>query len=259
MLEIAHALCSECGTRSRNEDVVRVFRDGARWAAVLADGAGGHRDGAEAARRAVDAVERALMNAGGRFDPQQLDDAVQAAHASVKADQQDAQGSERMLSTIVVLWIDAESGRALWSHVGDSRLYRCRHGRTEMLTPDDSVVQRMLDAGLLTAEQAMRHPHRNQLIAALGIEDDIEPHTTDSFQVLEEGDAYLLCSDGWWGSLSEHDIGRQFAVAETPEAWLMNMRRHVASSARDDQDNHSAVAMWMGDVHDVTRPGSLGP
>jgi serine/threonine protein phosphatase PrpC len=96
-----------------------------------------------------------------------------------------------------VLWIDQTASRALWAHVGDSRLYRIRHGLVDMVTTDDSVVQRMTQTGLITAEQARRHPQKNQLLAALGAEGEIEPHTVARPVELADGDAFLLCSDGW--------------------------------------------------------------
>src|SRR5207253_883810 len=125
-----------------NEDRVSVFRDGAQWFAVLADGAGGHRDGAQASRRVVDELETALHDAEGRFAPDALSHAVLSAHAQLRLHQAPGDGLDRMHSTVVVLWIDTSSGQALWSHVGDSRLYRARRGALSLLTSDDSVVQR---------------------------------------------------------------------------------------------------------------------
>ena len=171
MLDISVATCSERGQREDNEDRVGVCRAGSQWIAVLADGAGGHHDGAEASRRAVESLELALHDAGPEFNGAALTRAVLAAHWHVVGGQAGAQGRERLHTTVVVLWIDAASGTALWSHVGDSRLYVARRGALRLLTSDDSVVQRLVEAGLLTAEQALAHPNKNQLVAALGIEE----------------------------------------------------------------------------------------
>src|SRR6185369_7678306 len=122
-LDVAVASRSELGQRRSNEDNVRICRAGDRWVAIVADGAGGHRGGAEASRRAVDALEAALCADGTHFDADALTAGVLAAHADVfAAAQRNVHGAARMHSTVVVLWIDLQSASALWSHVGDSRL-----------------------------------------------------------------------------------------------------------------------------------------
>jgi serine/threonine protein phosphatase PrpC len=249
---IAAAARSERGTRQANEDATCVLQDDGLWVAVLADGAGGHRDGAEASRRAVAQLESALHRASPPFEAGSLTGAVLAAHASVRAGLQ-AEGVDHMHSTIVVLWIDAALG-ALWSHVGDSRLYRARGGRVDLMTVDDSVVQRMVEAGLLTPEQALSHPRKNQLVAALGIAEELQPHTVALPVPIEEGDAFLLCSDGWWNGLDDDCIAGTLAQARSPDDWLDAMRRRIESLALPRQDNFSAIALWIGDAGEVTRP-----
>jgi len=66
------------------------------------------------------------------------------------------------------------------------------------VTQDDSVVQRMVDAGYLTPEEALTHPKKNQLLAAMGAEGGVEPNTIERHMAVEDGDAFLLCPDGWW-------------------------------------------------------------
>src|SRR5205814_7115590 len=157
VLDISMASRSERGRRECNEDKLRIGRDGPLWLAVLADGAGGHRGGAEAAQRAVDQLEAALHEHAPAFSAEALTQAVLSAHVQVR-DQDRTGGLDRMHSTVVALWIDSRRDCALWSHVGDSRLYRVRRGTLSQLTADDSVVQRMVDAGLLTPQQAQAHP-----------------------------------------------------------------------------------------------------
>ena len=253
MLGIAISCASERGQRASNEDQVRVCREGAQWLAVLADGAGGHRGGAEAARRTVEHVPQALQGQGVRFAPDALTNAVIATHRHVRSGQQEGGSSGRMHSTLVVLWIDAEGGRALWSHVGDSRLYRVRRGALRLLTSDDSLVQRMVDAGLLTHAQALVHPYRNQLVAALGIEGEVEPHTLPDAAPLEPGDAFLLCSDGWWGTLDDACILASLGDADSPQEWLQAMQHCIEARAQEHQDNFSAIAAWVGQRVEVVQ------
>ena len=242
--DIAMAGRSGCGARRRNEDEWRTGAGDRCWA-VLADGAGGLRDGAVAARCVVEQLEAGLSAPGAAFAPQTLTQAVAAAHERLRRSQQGVAGLERMHATVVALWIDAPGRRVLWSHVGDSRLYRLRQGAVELLTRDDSLVQQLRDAGLLTERQALQHPHRNQLMAALGMAEDVEPHTLPEAAALEPGDAYLLCSDGWWGALEPQDLADALAQADSVEAWLEAMCARIEAHAAPGQDNFTAVGVWV--------------
>jgi serine/threonine protein phosphatase PrpC len=246
MLAIETASRSEIGQRSNNEDRVAVCHDGNRWLAVLADGAGGHRGGAEAAHFAVEYVQQALRRADQPFGSDALTEAVVAAHRYVLEAQHSGAGPRGMHTTLVALWIDAGQGRALWTHVGDSRLYAVRRGALRQLTSDDSAVQRMVDAGLLNSQQALVHPLKNQLLTALGVEGEIEPHTQPCAVRLEPGDAFLLCSDGWWAGLNEAGILGSLADADSPDEWLEAMQATIASQRQPRQDNFSAIAAWVG-------------
>lgn len=252
MLAIDIATRSEQGRRDYNEDDLRHGRAGWTWYAVLADGAGGHQRGAEAAERSVNHIEATLREANTRFDPDTLGEAVRGAHADLQRNQGGGSGLRRMHATIVTLWLDARAGLALWAHVGDSRLYRLRHGVVDHVTVDDSVVQRMVDAGLITPEQAREHPHKNQLVAALGIEDDVDPHTLGTPVSIEDGDAYLLCTDGWWESLDDNAIAHTLAHANSPHDWLDRMQAQIEARAKSKQDNFSAIAVWVGDPAQTT-------
>ena len=259
--DIAMASCSEPGQRDANEDAlctgqVEVDRHATNYA-VLADGAGGHERGAEAARRVVEGVEAGLRLGQGQgqtaFAPAGLSGVLRAVHAELQQLQDGAQGRARMHATVVVLWLDTAHDRALWSHVGDSRLFRLRYGAVDRVTADDSVVQRLLERGVLTTEQAQTHPLKSQLLAAMGMQDSVEPHTIDTPQRLEDGDAFLLCSDGWWGALSDAELAATLADADTPQAWLDAMRRLILARATPRQDNFSAIAVWVSDPLESTR------
>ncbi len=253
MLDITLASRSELGRRKSNEDDLRCGGADLRWYAVLADGAGGHEHGAEASRRAVTHIEDSLADAAPPFTPEHLTQSVRAAHAELQSRQPGAQGLARMHTTVVVLWIDGRAERALWSHVGDSRLYRLRHGQVDVITRDDSVVQRMVDGGLLRPEEARTHPQKNQLIAALGVDDAVDPHTVPQGVAIDDGDAFLLCSDGWWEPLSDADIARTLNDADTVQEWLDLMQQQIEHRASPKQDNFSAIAVWVGDVAQATR------
>lgn len=252
---IAAATRSERGMRETNQDATCVLQDEGHWVAVLADGAGGHCDGAEASRRAVAKLDAALHRAAPSFEAGSLTRAILAAHEHVREDLA-SPGTDHRHSTVVVLWIDTTRG-VLWSHVGDSRLYRVRGGRVDLLTVDDSVVQLLVDAGMLAPEDASSHPRKNQLVAALGIDDELHPHTVSLPEPIEEGDAYLLCSDGWWNGVDDACITQTLSQSGSPGAWLDAMCCRIEALAVPRQDNFSAIGVWIGDAGDaaeVTRP-----
>jgi serine/threonine protein phosphatase PrpC len=254
-LEIEIASCSEAGARERNEDHLQHGALPAGWYAVLSDGAGGHDNGALASDLAVRLAAHELVarTQQAPLPREALAEIVLGAHAAISGRQRDLRGAQRMHATLVVLWIDRATQQATWSHVGDSRLYVLRRGRVRQVTRDDSVVQSLVDAGLLAPHQARTHPHRHQITAALGSDEPIEPHLCDAALELSDGDAFLLCSDGWHDELDVADIESSFAMAGSAAEWLVAMRERLRQRQRPDQDNLSAIAVWVGDPAAVTR------
>jgi serine/threonine protein phosphatase PrpC len=101
------------------------------------------------------------------------------------------------------------------AHVGDTRCYIISNRETMQITRDHSQVQEMVDAGLLTPEQARKHPSRNVITRVLGYyqEVSIDNHNLKLFQ----GDNILLCSDGLWGVLSDQKITEVVLSVKSPE------------------------------------------
>lgn len=246
MPQIATVERSFVGGRSANEDCTAIARRGDHLCLVLSDGAGGHAQGAIAARIAVDKV-LAGFRARPPADGDDLAELLLDAHDAVLAAQRESHTpAGAMHATIVVLLIDAGSGTALWGHVGDSRLYVLRRGAVLAVTRDDSVVQWMVDAGYLGAEQARDHPRKNKLLAALGADTDLSPNICARPLPLQEGDAFLLCSDGWWEGLQGGDIEAELDQAASLDAWMDAMAAAIARDAAPRHDNYSAIGCWIG-------------
>lgn len=252
MMRIRIAASTDPGARRGNEDDMRWGATPSGHYAVLADGAGGHSRGAEASRHAVECMERLLRDETMAFLPSNLSQVVRLAHSELQHHQDSERLEARMHTTVVALWIDAEARHALWTHVGDSRLYRIRQARCELLTEDDSVVQQMVRSGVLSIEQSRRHPQKNHLLAALGIEGEVEPHTVPRPVELNDGDVFLLCTDGWWDDFEPEDFAASLARAEAPEQWLAEMKAQIQARALPRQDNYSAITVWVGDPGEVT-------
>jgi len=245
---------SEVGARSYNEDDCRHGGLPPYRFAVVSDGAGGHRNGAVAADLVVRTTALGLQRAT-EFSANVLRDTIAQANDAVNAGQQGLKAHQRMHATVVCLWVDAAQQLALWGHVGDSRLYRVRRGCAQPLTRDDSVVQQMVDAGFIRPEDARHHPRKNQLIAAMGMEEALPIHVSEQAQMIQDGDAYLLCTDGWWDHLDESDLESTLDLAQTAQQWLDRMADLVAARQQPNQDNYTAVALWVGNPGETTRIG----
>lgn len=248
MIRIDSHTLIDPGARDHNEDDLRVGQAGTCAWAVLSDGAGGHSAGDEASRRVVTTLDLRLGEASARggLDPQVLESAIQQAHAALNQDQSHLHGRQRMHATVVALWVDLARSQAIWAHVGDSRLYLVRGGVATPLTRDDSVVQQMVDAGFLSAQDALHHPRKNQLLSALGGPDAIDVHVATTPLDVVAGDAFLLCSDGWWDVVQPPSIAQTLAVSGDARDWLERMVTQVVAHGSEQQDNYSAVCWRLG-------------
>ncbi len=177
--------------------------------AIVADGMGGYEGGQEASRIAVEVIEEvyAAETAG---DPRTwLLQGFQVAHHRIQEYAEkypDLRGMGTTCTAMVLL-----DHQLYFAHVGDSRLYLVRGASISRLTRDHSYVSRLVQNGVLRAEEAESHPQRHILTAALGAGNNITPDSPIQPVSLESGDVLVLCTDGLWGLLSESDI--QAAVA----------------------------------------------
>jgi protein phosphatase len=191
------------------DDDLRLF--------IVADGVGGRNAGEVASELAVETVA-AVVRAGraaGAASPSRdlLRQAVRAANRKVFEESLQNVAAAGMATTLTALFLDP--GEASIVHVGDCRLYRWRPGaRLEQLTRDHTWVQTQIDQGLLTTEQATRHPWRNRIERALGLEPDVELDQ-GSF-ARQPGDRYLLCSDGLVRVVSDEEIAATLASDSPP-------------------------------------------
>src|SRR5436305_9448816 len=163
---------------------------------IVADGMGGHRGGATASRLAGETVKAQYLGSETEDVAAALRDAMARANARVFTEAQSNPDLRGMGTTTSAL---ALRGNAAWfAHVGDSRIYRVRGDEIEQLTEDHSLVASMVREGLITASEAETHPRRNVLQRSIGVTEDVEIDVRGPFE-LQEGDTFILCSDGLHG------------------------------------------------------------
>jgi protein phosphatase/serine/threonine-protein phosphatase Stp1 len=177
--------------RTHNEDRYLDRPDLGLWA--VADGAGGHQAGEVAAQMIVDALDAipAGLSAGEMLAQVRL--RLAATHQAL-CDEAARRGPATLIAaTVVVLIIRDGHYACLWA--GDSRAYLMRHGHMTPLTRDHSVVQEMVDAGVLDENAASRHPAANVITRAVGASTETL-ELDKAIGTVRGGDRFLLCSDG---------------------------------------------------------------
>lgn len=167
--------------------------------AVVADGMGGHVDGALGAQIVIDVARNFIQNPPVSLptDPATaLDQLCQSMHDTIN------RRSETARSTAVMVWLDHD--RVHWLNIGDSRLYHFRQGQRLMRTRDHSAVQILMDLGEIDETQMATHPAQNRLYRCLGGEEQPKP---DQGQfTAQPGDLLALCSDGVWEYITETEL-----------------------------------------------------
>ena len=201
--------------RKGNEDTLHASANSYRGLFIVADGMGGHAAGDVASEMSVEVVSRGLaeLNALDSGDAQsRVGDALRDANRAVYERTRTERDKLGMGSTVSALLLS--DTRFIVGHVGDSRIYLVREGRMEQLTRDHSLVQEQVDAGLITAEQARRHPQSNVITRCIGMADEIEPDVFDG--EARVGDAFLLASDGLTGMVEDKRIEQLLMSRATP-------------------------------------------
>jgi serine/threonine protein phosphatase PrpC len=186
---------------------------------ILADGMGGQQAGEVASLLATRTVTRHLLAdiLGPYLDDdaqsppktiaEALSDAVQAADAVVL---DHAPGGGTTLTCALIM-----GGRIYIGHVGDSRAYVFADGVLRQITHDHSLVDRLVEMGQLSPEEALHHPQRNVVYRAVGQGDGLEVDT--HVETMPAAGQLLLCSDGLWGMVDDEHIAAILAAASFPQ------------------------------------------
>ena len=196
--------------RKVNEDSMLDHPEAGVW--VVADGMGGHAAGDVASSSIVENLS--YINASS--DANELVTAAENGLLEVNESliQQAAERTDRqtMGSTVAVMIAFHKKCFTLWA--GDSRVYRIRNGELKRITCDHSKVQDLVDDGLITEEEAERHPEANVITRAIGASRnlyiDLDMHD------VKAGDRYVICSDGLYKEVTEDEIN-DLAIQGTPE------------------------------------------
>jgi serine/threonine protein phosphatase PrpC len=200
--------------RKHNEDTYAVLDDVHLY--VVADGMGGHASGEVAAHMAVETLKEFFevtnadpeatwpykMDKTRGYEENRLITGIKLANLRIH---EAAQRDDRLrgMGTTVVAILAVDDG-VLVAHVGDSRVYRFRDNELELLTEDHSLLNDYIKMKKLTAEEIAAFPHKNVIVRALGMKDNVKVDVL--LDRPKPGDIYLLCSDGLAGPITDDEI-----------------------------------------------------
>lgn len=217
--------------RSANEDSCGA--DPSLGAFVVCDGMGGAAAGDVASQLARDTFLSSLSGRSGS-PAARLAEAVRASNAAVFRQAQRSRAQRGMGTTLVGLLCETGSQQpSAWvAHVGDSRCYRLRDGRLELLTCDHSLVEEQIQAGLITRAEADSSPVRNIITRAVGSNHSVDPEITQ--YPIESGDVFLLASDGLTRELPDDAIARILRASLADAADLASPSAETLERACND-------------------------
>lgn len=210
---------------------------------AVADGMGGHEAGEVASRECIKALRETAVLAPGSREASALDlqQALLQADAKIR-ELTDSRAGTTATGVVLV----QEAGNPYWLvfNVGDSRTYRLSQGKFEQISVDHSEVQELVDAGHISSDQALVHPRRHVVTRALGTGEDTE---ADYWLIpVEDGDRYLICSDGLTGELSDLQIAQVLSTVEYPQDAVDSLvQAALRSGGRDN------VTVLIVDAEDV--------
>ncbi|MBV6425355.1 MAG: putative protein phosphatase 2C-type [Steroidobacteraceae bacterium] len=247
-MRIDYAELSLIGARDDNQD--RVATAVAEHAAMLVavDGMGGHADGARAAEATLKALVEAFWHT-----PQPLFDPIGFLHLTLGRAHDDVvkMGTalpieHRPRATCAVCIVQGNS--AYWAHIGDSRVYHLRGASVAERTRDHSHVEFLLREGVITAEQVLSHPMRNFVESCVGGDPILPEMSISGRHRLAPNDIVLVCTDGFWGNLTDDDIARSLPPGGAPlREELTKLAERAVLIGGAVSDNTTVAALrWMG-------------
>lgn len=214
--------------RKVNEDSVLVRTDRGLWA--VADGMGGHDAGDVASAKVTDALLNLPIVYGLDNLVQEAVEALKRVNRELIAIAGSGDGSRSPGSTVVGIAIAGDQYRCFWA--GDSRAYRVRDGQIVQLSRDHSLVQRLVDAGMLAPEEAEHHPNANVVTRAVGVTDELEVDIVSGDAM--PGDQFVLASDGLTRLVKDDELLNELASGGLDQAADRLIQTVLARGAPDN-------------------------
>lgn len=236
-----------------NEDSFLDRPDIGLWA--VADGLGGDRAGERASGQLVRALGALPRFRSGYAFLTAVRDTLDLTNEQMLVEAHSIGRDAVVGSTIAAVLVFDGRFACVWA--GDSRVYRFRQGRLEQLTRDHSLVQDLVEGGMLTAREARSHPHASIITRAVGVADELQLDLIHG--ATEEGDVFLLCTDGLTGALADEDLEHLLASRPLEMAADALLEAALGQGAKDSV---TLVLVQLGAPPNAvcsTRTGTAAP
>lgn len=245
--------------RERNEDSYLINGDLGLY--IVADGMGGHVGGEFASKLAVKTIEEIMDKIAKNSEtsilednsikpndfPSQLRYVIEVASHKIYKEAKKDPSLKGMGTTSVVLLV--RNGRVYIANVGDSRAYLIRKGKIVQLTEDHSLVGEQLRAGVISEYAAKGHKLKNIITRSVGFQDDVEIDVLS--KVPQEGDKFLLCSDGLTNMVEDGEI-LEVAEDNNPEEAC-----HILVDMANTRGGDDNITIILSEFTGVGEPGGL--
>lgn len=227
--------------RSENQDTIFISGTDAPYAALVADGMGGHVGGQVASSKVASFVEQTLQGTDfAAYTVEDLKELLVAAGNEVCEMARRSEALKEMGTTCTIAMVHTNEVRL--AHVGDTRAYILKKGVLRQITKDHSYVQYLADKGIITQEETVNHPYKNMITQALGM----QKVDADGFVVpFCAGDTLLICSDGLTGNVSDREIEIVLSEDRTAQEKVDALLQLALD--RGGQDNISIIVVIRGE------------
>ena len=234
------AVASLQGGRPENQDAYCFGETPNGYLVVVCDGMGGGPGGKTASTLAKTTIANTILHTPSTSDKAALVcTSIKNANTAVFEAATANPALRGMGTTAVVLLIDKRS--AIVGHVGDSRLYKMRMGRTVFRTKDHSVVGDMVRQKIITEEQARLSTQSNILNRAVGVKPDVEPEVEEV--AYEKGDRFVLCSDGIWGAIDEKSLVKDCTQKHNASVIVESLAEKIDAIGQSNGGHHDNLTL----------------
>ena len=229
---------SGVGNRSINEDSYDVRKENDRCIMVLCDGLGGHDCGEVASGYVAEQTAKGLgvLTEISKDSIHALVDAVNDKIVEMQPKKPEWNGMRTTLVGCVF-----ENEKMSYFNSGDSRFYYFRNGSLYKMTTDHSASQVALKMGDI--DDIRKADNRNMLFKVIGNENPNRSHMSDVYEPIDcqPGDAFLLCSDGFWEYVYEDEMAIDLSKSDTGEDWVKFMLVRLLLRMTGDNDNYTVI------------------
>lgn len=246
---LTSALCKQ-GGRDYNQDYLDfvVTDDGA--CLVTCDGLGSYF-GSEVASRLCATKVIEAYNQTKALDPERAvrpefcQSYIQSAHNLVVDEKERNPQIRSSCTTVACVVTDFKS--TVISHIGDTRVYFFKGGKLYYQTKDHSMSQIAVERGQIPLRDIRSHKDQNKLTRVLGSDYYIPPDCDIYNSPLRPGDAFILCTDGFWEYVYEEEMEEALATSATPEEALVKMEQLLLARVNKFNDNYSAIVATVSE------------